>query len=172
MTGGRSAVARSATAVAKAGIIADFRAAMSELKCIGSERLVRQGISMTQLHVMNMLERHGEMAMSRLAEMLDVSDSNATGLIDRIEERGFVERIRVPSDRRVVLVRITDRGREVMEEVETLREEMLERMLGRLDEPNLMRVAAAMSDLREAIVTTVADPNSGVSHTHEPQGRD
>jgi DNA-binding MarR family transcriptional regulator len=127
---------------------------------------------MTQLHVMNMLERHGEVAMSRLAEMLDVSDSNATGLIDRIEERGFVERIRVPSDRRVVLVRITDRGREVMEEVEMLREEMLERMLGRLDEPNLMRVAAAMSDLREAIVTTVADPNSGVSHTHEPQGRD
>jgi hypothetical protein len=59
-----------------------------------------------------------------------------------------------------------------MEEVETIREEMLERMLGRLDEPNLMRVAAAMSDLREAIVTTVADPNSGVSHTHEPQGRD
>jgi DNA-binding MarR family transcriptional regulator len=172
MTGERSAVARSATAVAKAGIIADFRAAMSELKCIGSERLVRQGISMTQLHVMNMLERHGEMAMSRLAEMLDVSDSNATGLIDRIEERGFVERIRVPSDRRVVLVRLTDRGREVMEEVEMLREEMLEQMLGRLDEPNLMRVAAAMSDLREAIVTTVADPNSGVSHTHEPQGRD
>jgi DNA-binding MarR family transcriptional regulator len=172
MTGERSAVARSATAVAKAGIIADFRAAMSELKCIGSERLVRQGISMTQLHVMNMLERHGEMAMSRLAEMLDVSDSKATGLIDRIEERGFVERIRVPSDRRVVLVRLTDRGREVMEEVEMLREEMLEQMLGRLDEPNLMRVAAAMSDLREAIVTTVADPNSGVSHTHEPQGRD
>ena len=153
-------------------ILTDFQATMTELKCVGSERMLRQGISMTQLHVMNMLERHGEVAMSRLAEMLDVSDSNATGLIDRIEERGFVERIRVPSDRRVVLVRITDRGREVMEEVETLREEMLERMLGRLDEPNLMRVAAAMSDLRQAIVTTVADPNSGVSHTHEPQGRD
>jgi DNA-binding MarR family transcriptional regulator len=172
MTGERSAVARSATAVAKAGIIADFRAAMGELKCIGSERLVRQGISMTQLHVMNMLERHGEVAMSRLAEMLDVSDSNATGLIDRMEERGYVERIRVPSDRRVVLVRITDRGRVVMEEVETLREEMLERMLGRLDEDGLMRVAAGMADLREAIVNTVADPSSGVSHTHEPQGRD
>ena len=49
--------------------------------------------------------------MSRLADMLDVSLSNATGLIDRIEERGFVERIRVPSDRRIVLVRITAAGR-------------------------------------------------------------
>ena len=52
---------------------------------------------MAQLHVMNLLERHGEMPMSRLAEMIDVSDSNATGLIDRVEERGFVERIRVPT---------------------------------------------------------------------------
>ena len=58
--------------VAKAAIIADFRASMAELKCIGSERLVRQGISMTQLHVMHLLDHHGEMPMSRLAEMLDV----------------------------------------------------------------------------------------------------
>jgi DNA-binding MarR family transcriptional regulator len=171
MTDVRAGAARSATAVAKAGIIADFRVAMSELKCIGSERLVRQGISMTQLHVMNMLERHGEMAMSRLAEMLDVSLSNATGLIDRIEERGFVERIRVPSDRRIVLVRITDRGRAVMEEVEALREATLARVLDRLDEAQLKRVAAAMADMRGAVIATITDPTSG-AHTHERIGRD
>jgi DNA-binding MarR family transcriptional regulator len=171
MTDARTGVARSATAVAKAGIIADFRTAMSELKCIGSERLVRQGISMTQLHVMNMLERHGEMAMSRLADMLDVSLSNATGLIDRIEERGFVERIRVPSDRRIVLVRITDRGRAVMEEVEALREATLARVLDRLDETQLKRVAAALADMRDAVIATITDPTSG-AHTHERIGRD
>ncbi len=87
----------------KAAIIADVKASLGELKCLGSERLVRLGISMTQLHVMHLLERHGELPMSRLAEMLDVSMSAATGLVDRVEERGFVERIRVPEDRRVVL---------------------------------------------------------------------
>ena len=46
--------------------------------------------------------------MSRLADMLDVSDSNASGVVDRLEERGYVERIRVPNDRRVVLVRATE----------------------------------------------------------------
>jgi DNA-binding MarR family transcriptional regulator len=126
---------------------------------------------MTQLHVMNMLERHGEMAMSRLAEMLGVSLSNATGLIDRIEERGFVERIRVPSDRRIVLVRITDLGRGVTEEVEALREAWLGRMLDRLDETQLTRAAAAMADLRDAVAATLADPASG-AHTPEPKGRD
>ena len=88
----------------KARVVADLRASFGEVKCIGSERLVRLGISMTQLHVLNLLDRHGEMAMSRLADMLDVSMSAATGLIDRIEEHGYVERIRVPE-------RPTDRPR-------------------------------------------------------------
>ena len=92
------------------GIVADFRATMMELKCVGSERLLRQGISMTQLHILHMLERHGQMPMSRLAEVLDVSVSNATGLVDRMEERGLVARTRVPEDRRVVLVQVSPRG--------------------------------------------------------------
>src|SRR5690349_21638716 len=99
----------SSTPAAEA-LIADVRSFLGELKCVGSERLLRMGISMAQLHVLHVLERHGELAMSRLAETLDVSFSAATGLVDRIEERGFVERIRVPSDRRVVLVRITAGG--------------------------------------------------------------
>jgi len=157
--------------VDKAGIIADFRTSMGELKCLGSERLVRLGISMTQLHVMHLLERHGEMAMSRLAEMLDVSVSNATGLIDRVEERGYVERIRVPSDRRIVLVRITANGRAVLDEVEAVREEILERILDELDPAQLSRLAAAMGDLRGALTTTFAS-HAGAHHSHETKGRD
>jgi DNA-binding MarR family transcriptional regulator len=158
--------------VAKAGIIADFRATMGELKCVGSERLVRLGISMTQLHVMHLLERHGEMAMSRLADMLGVSVSNATGLIDRVEERGYVERIRVPSDRRVVLVRITAAGLQVLDEVEAIRDEVLQRVLDRMDPDQIDSMATAMADLREAVTAAVADPASGAHHAHEPQGRD
>ena len=162
----------SAAAIAKAAIIADFRASMGELKCLGSERLVRQGISMTQLHVMHLLERHGEMAMSRLSDMLGVSMSNATGLIDRVEERGFVERIGVPSDRRIVLVRITPGGRQVLDEVEAIREETLRSVLDRLDGDQLASVATAMADLRHAIAATFADPVSGTQHIHESPGRD
>ena len=91
-------------------IIADYRATIVAMKCAMSERLVRLGISMAQLNILYTLQRTGEMPMSRLADVLNVSLSNATGLVDRMEERGFVERTRVPEDRRVVLVRITDAG--------------------------------------------------------------
>lgn len=156
----------------KAAIVADFRASIGELKCLGSERLVRLGVSMAQLHVMHLLERHGELAMSRLAETLDVSLSAATGLVDRVEERGFVERIRVPSDRRIVLVRITAAGRQMLEDVEVLRVGIIQQVLDELDEAQLAGVASAMADLRIAVASALTDPGSGAHHIHEPQGRD
>ena len=155
--------------VAKAAIIADFRASMAELKCIGSERLVRQGISMTQLHVMHLLDHHGEMPMSRLAEMLDVSLSNGTGLIDRVEERGFVERTRIPTDRRMVMVRLTPAGRQMLDEIETVREEFLRRVLDRLDPTQLTGVAKAMADLRDAVAATAPGADARRPQPRVPQ---
>jgi DNA-binding MarR family transcriptional regulator len=149
------------------GIIADFRRALLELRCIGSERLIRHGVSMSHLYVMSMLERHGEMPMSRVAELIDVSLSNATGLIDRMEERGLVERFRVPDDRRVVLVRVTDHGRSVLAELEVLREDLLGRVLARLDATQLERVARAMEDLKVASLDAMAtDPDVAALAIH------
>jgi len=118
---------------------------------------------------LHLLERHGELAMSRLAETLDVSLSAATGLVDRIEERGFVERIRVPSDRRIVLVRITAAGRQLLEDVEVLQTEFLSGVLDQLDPSQLEGVARAMADLRAALAST---PMHGGHHHIYAQGRE
>ena len=149
-----------------AQIIAGFRAAFVELRCIGSERMHRAGISMGHFHLLAMLDRHGEMTMTRIAELLDVSLSNATGLVDRIEERGLVERIRVADDRRVVQVRLTEDGFRLLREVELFKDDMLQRVLGRLDEQALQGVATAMADLQRAIESAVTDDPTFLDH-HE-----
>ncbi len=140
-------------------IIANFRETMMALRCIGSERLVKLGVSMTQVLVLSMLQRHGDVTMSRLAELIDVSLSNATGLIDRMEERGYVERDRVPDDRRVVIVRMTDLGRRLMDDMELLRENTFRAVLDRLVPEQLAGIDAATADLRDAINGEV-DPAS------------
>ena len=146
-------------------IIADFREAMAELRCIGSERLVRLGVSMTQLFVASMLDRHGDMPMSRLAEMIDVSLSNVTGLVDRMEERGYVERARVPDDRRVVLVQLAEPGRRLLDDIELLRTEMLRTVLDRLDGDQIQGLARATRDLRGAIAAVASVPVA-TDHDH------
>lgn len=135
---------------------------------MGSERLVRRGISMTHLHLMSMLERHGELPMSRLADVLDISLSNATGLVDRMEERGLVERARVPDDRRVVLVRITENGRRALADAELFRDEMVAKILERLGDRELSRLVASVGDLAVAIRSAVAAEPDLFAHGHPP----
>ena len=55
--------------------------------------------------------------MSRLAVVLHCEPSNITGLVDRLERRGLVERRPDPQDRRVKLIAPTDAGRELSAEV-------------------------------------------------------
>ncbi|MFL5680243.1 MAG: MarR family winged helix-turn-helix transcriptional regulator [Chloroflexota bacterium] len=158
-------VARVATGIHD--MIAGFR-------CAGTGRLVKAGVSMTHMHVMWLLEHHGDLPMSRMAELLDVSLSNATGIVDRMEERGLVERVRVPDDRRIVLVRIAARGVEALEEMEAVKRDRLQSILGHLDKPRLLRVAEALEDLRTAVVDEFGE-DSLHGHAHpivHAQGRD
>lgn len=161
---------------------------MGQLKCASSERLLRLGVSMAQLHIMFTLQRSGEMTMSHLADVLNVSLSNATGLIDRLEERGYIARERVSTDRRVVLVRVTPAGEQMLDEVDALSDALLRSVLGRIPAPQLKVVARAIAALREAVDSTVGSmpdrhlastmtPRAGTTmrgadHTSHPHGRD
>lgn len=137
-------------------IVADFRVTMTQLKCAMSERLLRLGVSMAQVHILYTLHRSGEMPMSRLADVLNVSLSSATGLIDRLEERGYLERTRVPEDRRVVIVRLTTAGAQMVEEQDAMSDGLLRTVLGRLKPLQLVTIAQAVAELRAAIEATTA----------------
>jgi DNA-binding MarR family transcriptional regulator len=154
-----------------ATIIAQFRDALRELKCMGGDRMRRTGLSFANSHILGMLDRHGDMPMSRLAELLDVSLSNASGVVDRLEERGLVERVRVADDRRVVLVRVTEAGRSGLAATDVLHDELMQSILARLDERRLRRLAAALVDVREAAAAAIAaDPElSRHEHVHHYQ---
>jgi DNA-binding MarR family transcriptional regulator len=62
--------------------------------------------------------------MSELAAALHCDNSNVTGIVDRLEDRGLVERRAADHDRRVKMLMITERGAEVRA-----------RLSARLDEP-------------------------------------
>ena len=136
-------------------IVGDLHEMIGSLRCAGTGRMVKAGISMTHLHILWVLEHHGDLTMSRLAELLDVSVSNATGLIDRMEERGLVERSRVPSDRRIVLVRASAEGARIRDEIEALKQDRMRSILSRLQPAKLERIHAAISDLREAVIEEI-----------------
>jgi DNA-binding MarR family transcriptional regulator len=63
-----------------------------------------------QLTVLKMLEGLGDLSLSELSERIRAQNSTVTGIIDRMEREGLVVRARSSEDRRVVKIKLTDKG--------------------------------------------------------------
>ena len=71
------------------------------------------GLTGSQLLVLKMLEPRGQLSLSELSERIRAKNSTVTGIIDRMERDGLVQRRRSGEDRRVVYIELTSRGRKL-----------------------------------------------------------
>jgi MarR family transcriptional regulator, organic hydroperoxide resistance regulator len=74
-------------------------------------------LSPPQLGALKALHPNHPIAMSELADILGCDNSNVTGIVDRLEYRGLVERRPAEYDRRVKLLVLTNAGEELRAEL-------------------------------------------------------
>ena len=99
--------------------------------------------SPVQLHSLRMLEPGVETPMRALAQQLFCDPSNVTGIVDRLEARGLIERRSLETDRRVKIIRLTPEGQRV-------RAEVVERMYAPPEEIAALPVESQVA-LRDAL---------------------
>jgi len=80
------------------------------------EAAAARSLTGAQAKVLALLRR-GPMPMRHIAQTLSCEPSNITGIVDRLEARGFVTREADPQDRRVKLVAATGAGQDATEEL-------------------------------------------------------
>jgi|tagenome__1003787_1003787.scaffolds.fasta_scaffold20763920_2 DNA-binding MarR family transcriptional regulator len=107
-------------------------------------------LSLVHLQVLMALDHDGALPMRRLAETMDVSQASATGIVDRMEQRGLVERQRDDEDRRVVRVALTQLGRTTIAGFATERRERLAEILDELTDEELAAFAVGLRGMRRA----------------------
>ena len=118
---------------------------------MGAMRMWHDGaLSMVHLHVVMLLRSHGPLPMSRLADLLDVSVASATGIVDRMEKRGVVERRHSESDRRVVEVHLTSAGGDIFSVMDTERRRQMTQLLERIADDDLVALLQGMRAFRAA----------------------
>ncbi len=79
-----------------------------------TKELARQvDLTGPQLTVLKMLEGLGDLSLSELSERIRAQNSTVTGIIDRMERESLVTRTRSTEDRRVVKIRLTDKGSKI-----------------------------------------------------------
>jgi len=131
-----------------AGLATALRISVSRLvRRLRAERLAKglePGLSDTQLAALAALERHTAMTPGELAEHEKVQPPSMTRVITALEERGLVTRQAHATDRRQVVLTVTEHGRTVVQQARRLREAWLAQRLRELtpQERQALRAAA------------------------------
>jgi len=99
------------------------------------------GITLPQFEVLWQLDRSdGPVVMSRLSEQLQVTSSNITGVVDRLERDGLVKRFRSGTDRRVKRIEMTAAGRAAFADIAAGSEVWIERVFTDLSDKDVMQL--------------------------------
>ena len=107
-------------------------------------------LSMVHLNVIMLLETDGPQPMRAIADALDVTQASATGIVDRMEQRGLVERRRDEHDRRIVRVQPTEQGRNLMNGIAAERRDHLAALLDQLQDDDLAAYLKGTKAMRQA----------------------
>ncbi|WP_371652133.1 MULTISPECIES: MarR family winged helix-turn-helix transcriptional regulator [unclassified Streptomyces] len=81
---------------AHSGVTVMFHTAVAE----------RQGLGASETKTLDLLERFGPLTAKELSQHTGLAPASVTGLVDRLEAKGFVRRAKHPTDKRRVLIEI------------------------------------------------------------------
>jgi DNA-binding MarR family transcriptional regulator len=128
-----------------------------------SRRLRRHelaGLTPTQLSALATVDRAGPLRLGDLAAAEGIAPSTLTRLVTALEERGYVERCRVPGDARASTLAIAPLGREALERIRQEGTNLLASSLRTLTREQLAALAAALPALEQIANADPSDPRS------------
>ncbi|MBS2024541.1 MAG: MarR family transcriptional regulator [Deltaproteobacteria bacterium] len=103
-------------------------------------------LSLIQVRLLGIL-RDCEPGMLELARYLELTKSSLSGLVDRAEARGLVERVPSPSDGRGANIRVTPRGRKLSKAIEAAVNADVDALASVLPEADRRRLASLLDRL-------------------------
>lgn len=96
-----------------------FIRARAEVGRVVHRKLREHGLTGAQLAILRTLAESGceGVKLNEISQRLHVTSGNVTGLVDRLEEAGYLARLAHPEDRRVTLAVLTPAGQELFGEI-------------------------------------------------------
>jgi len=146
-------------------IVADFRRLSRAVYLDASRTSKEFGLTRSQSQVLKNLLTHGSLSSADLSRKLYMTPANLTGIIDRLEKKGLVERIRNLGDRRVVLITLTESGRDLSIRLPDSIEKKLAAGLMDLPPEQIRMLSKAMSQILQLMeVQDIEEIHLELSH--------
>jgi DNA-binding MarR family transcriptional regulator len=141
-------------------VVGVFDALMHRLMATHATELNTLELTMSQTKAMYLVLAAGPMRMSELAHRLGVTNSTATGQVDRLVELDLFERREDPADRRHVVVSATAHGVASLERFRELNSRRMREMLARVDAGDLATIERALEILDAAVGDVLTEPEA------------
>ncbi len=94
----------------------------------------RYELNLTEFAVLELLYHKGEQPIQIIGKKVLLASSSITYVVDKLEEKGLLERIACPNDRRVIFGRLTEKGEKLMEEIFPQHEKAMAKIFSSLSE--------------------------------------
>ena len=104
-------------------------------------------LTVNDMHVIEAIDVYEPKNMTTVARSLSVTTGTLTISINGLVKKGYVDRVRSEKDRRVVLVSLTEKGRDAHGWHEQFHEEMVQAVIAGLDEEEQVVLQRALTDL-------------------------
>jgi DNA-binding MarR family transcriptional regulator len=127
----------------------------TETRRITKELAKRANLTGPQLTILKILETIGDLSLSEVSDRIRAQNSTVTGIIDRMEREGLVQRVRSQEDRRVIRIHLTDKGAKLAESIPVEPMELLRGALGGLAPAETKEFLRIMTKIAKRIRTVV-----------------
>jgi DNA-binding MarR family transcriptional regulator len=124
------------------------------------QRMKPLGITRSQWWVLTNMTRHGDKGITQteLATVMDIGKVALGGLIDRLEDRGFIERRADPEDRRVNRLFLRNKGHGILERMNSIALEMNAKVMRGISLQRQHALAEALHDMKVNLIALDALP--------------
>jgi DNA-binding MarR family transcriptional regulator len=114
-------------------IVASIRRIVRAVDLHSRHLVEEHGVTAPQLATLAGAQRLGPVAIGALARAVHLSQPTVSGILDRLEERGLARRERSDQDRRSVVVQVTEKGEQILQESPSLLQDRFREELSRLE---------------------------------------
>lgn len=122
------------------------------------KNLLRFGLNVAELRILRVLREQGSSPMNRFRAETMLSQPSITGLVDKLEELGLVERVRSREDRREVLIAITAKGDQTYTKGMDLHRQFVEKAFSALEPDEAQSLVSLLKRLADASDALVKAP--------------
>ncbi|CRK81247.1 MarR family winged helix-turn-helix transcriptional regulator [Neobacillus massiliamazoniensis] len=113
--------------------------------------LSKNNLSITDFSVLEVLYFKGKQTIQQIGNSILISSGSMTYVIDKLEQRGLLNRNACPDDRRVIHVTLTIDGNDLMEKIMPEHQELVDYMLGSLNNDEADSLVNLLNKVRKRV---------------------